>query len=644
MAQPSKKKLKILSAIACVLVLIGLLIFLFSGDNFLVLKEMFKKDVTREELQDSLSSLGYKGYVTFGVLSMMQVVLTFLPAEPVQVMAGISFGFLRGAGICLAGVFVGNTIIYFLYRIYGDKLEEYFIKNAEFDFDTARNSPKVALVVFILYFLPAIPYGLICFFTASMGNKYWKYILLTTLGAIPSICIGVGLGHIAIASSWVLSICVFLVLIALLVVLYQKKSVVFAKVNEFMKKKSMPYSSRTVAKKYNPWLYRLAAFFGGMAYSMKLKIRFENEVEKIEQPSIVICNHGSFIDFVYAAQMLKKARPHFITARLYFYHKMLRGVLRRVGCLPKSMFTSDLENAKNCVRVLSYGGTIAMMPEARLSTAGRYEGVQDTTYRFLHRAKVPIYAIRIQGDYFAKPKWGDAIRRGAYVEAELKQLCTAEEVQTISLDELKQRVDDALYYDEFKWLETHPELYYKHKTIAEGLENILCRCPHCNGEYTMQTKGRKITCEKCGFSREVDGRYAFTEAVPFENFGQWYDWQSAEMEKEILSDPDFALTANVTLKHSSKDGKTALREVGKGVCRLDKTGLVYEGEEDGEQIVKKFPLTEIYRILFGAGEDFEIYEGNEIWFFVPEDTRSCVAWYIASGLLKKHYDKEEIKA
>ena len=107
------------------------------------------------------------------------------------------------------------------------------------------------------------------------------------------------------------------------------------------------------------------------------------------------------------------------------------------------------------------------------------------------------------------------------------------------------------------------------------------------------------------------------------------------MRKEIQENPDFALVENVTLKHSSKDGKKMLRVAGQGVCRFDKTGLTYEGEEDGQQVVKQFPLRDIYRILFGAGEDFEIYDGNEIWFFVPEDTRCCVDWYIASGLYKE---------
>ena len=44
-------------------------------------------------------------------------------------------------------------------------------------------------------------------------------------------------------------------------------------------------------------------------------------------------------------------------------------------------------------------------------------------------------------------------------------------------------------------------------------------------------------------------------------------------------------------------------------------------------------MKQIYRLLFGAGEDFELYVGNEIYYFVPEDRRSAVEWYAASIML-----------
>lgn len=366
----------------------------------------------------------------------------------------------------------------------------------------------------------------------------------------------------------------------------------------------------------------------------KIKIKLVNEVGRLERPAIVLCNHGSFIDFAYAGTLLKKERPHFIVARLYFYHKLLGKVLRYVGCIPKSMFSSDIANVKGCMKVLKSGRILAMMPEARLSTVGKFEGIQDSTYTFIQRCNVPVYTIHINGDYLASPKWGDGMRKGSYVEAVLTPLFKAGETKEMPLEEVKKRIDQALYYNELDWLETKPEIEYQSKTIAEGLENILYLCPKCGSRYSMKTKGNKLYCECCGMEAHVGTRYEFLEGNPFLNFRDWYEWQVAETKKEIAAG-GYKLESKVELLHGSKDGKRCTRHAGEGVCVLDQTGLTYKGTRDGETVEKFFPMSRIYRLLFGAGEDFEIYEGTEIWYFRPENLRSCVEWYVASELLKE---------
>ena len=67
-------------------------------------------------------------------------------------------------------------------------------------------------------------------------------------------------------------------------------------------------------------------------------------------------------------------------------------------------------------------------------------------------------------------------------------------------------------------------------------------------------------------------------------------------------------------------------------CRLAPEGLYYVGTDDGAQVEEFFPILDAYRLLFGAGENFEVYRGREIWYFTPEDTRTCVGWYILSKI------------
>lgn len=631
MATKRKLKRKIFTAIGVFALVVGLFVFMFSGDNYQILLSLLHDDLSAEQFVDTIRSFGIKGSITLSILSMLQVVLTFLPAEPVQVLSGISYGFWHGAAICLVGVFLGNNIIYLLYRVYGDKLTDYFKKNIDLDFEKVRSSKRVALIVFILYFLPAIPYGLICFFSASLKMKYPRYILLTTFGAIPSILIGVGLGDIAMSASWITSLIVFAVLLVLIVLMCVYRKAIFKKVNDFIHRQQK--NAPIVVKPQN----KVIRFFAKVAFMLivRTKIIFRlKKTVKIKGPAIVLCNHGSWFDFMYACVSLPEIRPQFMAARLFFYHKWLSWLIRNLGAYPKSMFSKDIETVKNSMRILQRNGVIVMMPEARLCTTGRFEDIQDTTFKFIKKMNVDVYTLHADGSYLAKPKWGDKLRNNAPVDVKVDLLYTKEELATVDEKTLEEKVTAALYYDDLEWLKTRPEVRYKHKTLAEGLENILHVCPECGSYLTIQTKKRDVFCTHCGMRATLDDRYSFIDHKPFENFQVWNDWQAEKLKQEILANEDYVLSEKVYLNHSSKDGKTLVRLAGEGVCYMDRNGLTYKGTDDGEYVEKHFPMEQMYRVLFGAGEDFEIYDGREIYYFRPEDLRSCSRWYMASIILK----------
>lgn len=626
------KKKKLIALAIFIVIFIGLLVFLFYGDNFNVLKEIFNTNATKDQIQDSIGKLGIRAYIVVFILSMLQVILTFVPAEPLHVIAGISFGLWKGMAVCLAGIMVGNTIIFILYKLFGTKLTDYFATNVEFDFNAVKLSNKLALIVIILYCLPAIPYGIICFFAATMGMKYPKYILITGIGSIPSLILDVGLGHITMSTSWAVSIIVFVVIILLLILMYKYKTQIFKKVNEFVKKNQEKAKNKVGS--YNPFIFKGLGSLILAGVKTKAKVKLKNNVGKIEKPCVVLCNHGSFYDFIYSGKILFKEKPHYIVARLYFGNKKLAWVLNKTGAFPKSLMAADLETTKNCLKVVAGKGVLVMMPEGRLSTAGQFEDIQEATYKFLQKMNVAVYTIKINGSYLAKPKWGDKVRKGALVEAELNPLFNAGELASMPVEQIKEKTENALKYDEWQWLESHPEVHYKHKNLAVGLENILFTCPKCGKKYTLKTDKNKITCTECNLEVTLDDRYQLS-GVEFKNIAEWYNWQANEIRKEINKNKDFSLQSEVELRHFSKDGKTQTTFAGNGKCILNKDGLLYKGTENGVEIEKLFTMESIHRLLFGAGENFEIYEGKEIFYFVPTNKRSCVEWYIVSGLLKE---------
>lgn len=398
---------------------------------------------------------------------------------------------------------------------------------------------------------------------------------------------------------------------------------------ETPKKKTTGNKVQPVNRGLMAFLYfgvRTLLFFGGV------KIKKVNKAGKITKPSIVLCNHGSFIDFIYAASLLRKYQPHFITARLYFYNSVLGYLLRKVGAFPKSMFATDIENAKNCLTVLKNQELLVMMPEARLSTTGRFEDIQPATYSFIKKSGVDIYTIKICGDYLANPKWGKGLRRGSQVEVELELLYTAQQVKDLSLEQIREGVSQRLDYDEFRWLRQRPHIHYRSSHIAEGLENILVVCPVCGRKHTLTTEKNKIACSHCGHLTSMNDRYGFDKDFRFSDLTQWYDWQKSLLEAEIAGNSDYALTSKVELRLPGT-GKGLTRHGGEGICTLNRDGLTYAGTKDGETVELHFSLQRIYRLLFGAGENFEIYDGSQILYFVPQEKRSAVDWYMASMIL-----------
>ena len=389
-------------------------------------------------------------------------------------------------------------------------------------------------------------------------------------------------------------------------------------------------------------LFNAMIFVGVKAWTRRrVKFTLRRNVNKLDRPAIVLCNHGSFIDFAYMALALRKDKPHVVVTRQYFYNKRLGWLLRKLGCIPKSLFTTDFESARNCLHVLKKNGVLVICPEARLCAVGETEDIQDSVMSFLHKMAqtASIYTLTFSGDYLALPKWARCgnkrfIRRGSRVEAELNLLYDKGQSRAVTLQEFTDNVANALYHNEFEWLSAHSDVKYPQGNLAVGLNNVLYRCPECNSEFSLTAEGNTLACSCCGKSFTMDERYHFTSGR-FANLQEWYLWQMSELRREIEADPEWQLYDDVTLYHSSTDGKSQLREVGKGRCVFNRDGLVYSGTDGGVEISKTFPMARLFKILFGAGADFEVYDGEEIWYFVPGDTRTCVKWYMASAILCK---------
>ena len=202
------------------LVLALLAWFALSGDNAELLKSLFTDELSNDEWSRRLQSFGPRGYITVTVLAALQIVCTVFPAAPLQVLAGFAFGFFKGLLCCVVGVLIGNSLIFWLQKMFGDRLRGFFVKKLNVDLEKTAASSKGVLLVFLLFLVPIVPYGMICFLAAGMGMSYRRYMTVTTLGTLPAMVFSLGLGRMLLTLHWTAMAVILAVLIVLVVLLF----------------------------------------------------------------------------------------------------------------------------------------------------------------------------------------------------------------------------------------------------------------------------------------------------------------------------------------------------------------------------------------------------------------------------------------
>jgi len=335
--------------------------------------------------------------------------------------------------------------------------------------------------------------------------------------------------------------------------------------------------------------------------------------------AIIIANHASFYDWHLVAGALGTDRLHVVMTRYFFSNPLFSAVLRKSGCIPKSVFVEDKGSAIEMIRVLKKGGLLLLFPEARLGALSRTETIPEETARFIKRIGYPLYGVHIDGASLVSPKWG-SIRRGGTIEVKARKLAEGKELSSMSETEVRDFVGSFLSYDDYAWLERHPELHYRSRCGAEGVRNVLWKCPSCGKEGTLTAEGDTIRCS-CGFSATIDDRYRLSSCFP--TVQSALEWCVSSLKKEMAS-PDWKMEGNCALTVITGHGKKPEQ----GRLSLDHSGLAYQGDT-----FVSVPREELVLLPFSAGKNFVLFRNGACFVFVPERVVLVAKWSYAGLLL-----------
>ena len=121
-------------------------------------------------------------------LVIFQILIAFIPGEPLEIVAGYVFGTMKGTVLCLAAASIGSIVVLFLVRKFGKALLEiYFDKEKIESLSFLQSSERKIVIFLILFLVPGTPKDLLCYYGGLTDISLPLLIFICTVCRFPSI-------------------------------------------------------------------------------------------------------------------------------------------------------------------------------------------------------------------------------------------------------------------------------------------------------------------------------------------------------------------------------------------------------------------------------------------------------------------------
>ncbi len=191
-------------------------ILLFAGIALLILLLMLpliwwlSQPNTQAEIQAWVANLGWLGVLVTLLLQMLQVVVSVIPGEPFELLAGVLYGGFGGLLICVTGCFFATLIAFHLSRRFGKPLlKKLFGEKQLQEYRFLQTPKRQETAVFILFLIPGIPKDILTYIAGTGPMKPLTFTIIATFARIPAIAASTFIGSNILSGNWVAVLLLF---------------------------------------------------------------------------------------------------------------------------------------------------------------------------------------------------------------------------------------------------------------------------------------------------------------------------------------------------------------------------------------------------------------------------------------------------
>lgn len=229
-----------------------------------------------------------------------------------------------------------------------------------------------------------------------------------------------------------------------------------------------------------------------------------DDLREVPEPYLLVSNHNTDFDPIFIANSLhrKKSFIYFVATEAITRMGFLGWWVRRYfDPIVHYKGKLGINTVKEMLAKLKRGHNVAVFPEGNRSFNGQTNEFVSTIGKLAKKSGATLVTYRINGGYFASPRWGKGVRKGK-VYGQVVNVYSPEQLASMQEDAVNAVIHDDIYEDAYLRQVTEQQTYIG-KDRALGLESALFRCPSCGKIGTLHSVGDRFYCD-CGFSAEYD--------------------------------------------------------------------------------------------------------------------------------------------
>lgn len=179
-----KKRIKILLNIIAIVFFIVIVSFITSK----YAPQLIAISKDPQKFRNWVLSFGSKSILMFVLFQIIQVIISVIPGEVVQISGGYIYGTILGSLFSLIGITIGSIVVFYISRLLGYNLIKEIVSEQKLkSFYFLINSSRSEIAIFLLFLIPGIPKDILTYIVGLSPIKPLRFFILVTIARFPGI-------------------------------------------------------------------------------------------------------------------------------------------------------------------------------------------------------------------------------------------------------------------------------------------------------------------------------------------------------------------------------------------------------------------------------------------------------------------------